>query len=324
VVLSALVCHTVRARTPIGLTIGLDTTLLGQTAASCAPPSGRSGRPNVAGILHHSRPLVPNPQTSPPPVHAIIANVEGVLTRTRALNELAWKVVLDDWLERYDGQLPFSGQDFYAHFEARPQPIGLAGFLESRGLELTYGEANDKPHQLTVNGLSNRQANVFSRLVDEQGVDVFEDAFEMLRRWRKLGLRVAAISFGRHSLEVLRVGGIHGRLDAVVDADVAAKLSLAQKVDLMKLASQLMDVKPDQTAVLEDSGIGVVQALKGGFGVVVGVAKNGNQEQLREAGADLVVDVLYDLEGYLKPGRRDGSTGRAPAGSRRGTTQPRP
>jgi beta-phosphoglucomutase-like phosphatase (HAD superfamily) len=50
--------------------------------------------------------------------------------------------------------------------------------------------------------------------------------------------------------------------------------------------------------VVEDAIAGVQAGKKGGFGLVIGIARDGNSDQLRKQGADLVVE---DLEELLPP-----------------------
>ena len=52
---------------------------------------------------------------------------------------------------------------------------------------------------------------------------------------------------------------------------------------------------PARTVVVEDAISGVEAGRGGSFGLVIGIARHGDAEALRAAGADVVVDDLSEL-----------------------------
>jgi beta-phosphoglucomutase-like phosphatase (HAD superfamily) len=54
-------------------------------------------------------------------------------------------------------------------------------------------------------------------------------------------------------------------------------------------------VTPRAAVVIEDAISGVQAGAKGGFGLVIGVARKGNAEELRANGAHLVINDLAEL-----------------------------
>jgi beta-phosphoglucomutase-like phosphatase (HAD superfamily) len=54
-------------------------------------------------------------------------------------------------------------------------------------------------------------------------------------------------------------------------------------------------VRPQQTAVFETDAVGVAAGRAGGFEVIVGVDRNGDADELRRTGADLVVGDHAEL-----------------------------
>jgi beta-phosphoglucomutase-like phosphatase (HAD superfamily) len=64
----------------------------------------------------------------------------------------------------------------------------------------------------------------------------------------------------------------------------------------LKAADEL-GVGPEESAVLEDAGVGVQAGRRGNFGIVVGVARHGDEDMLRRHGADRVVHELTELDG---------------------------
>ena len=60
-------------------------------------------------------------------------------------------------------------------------------------------------------------------------------------------------------------------------------------------AARLLGVEPQRAIVIEDAISGVQAGSNGNFGLVIGVARKGNAEELRHNGAHLVVNDLSEL-----------------------------
>jgi len=54
---------------------------------------------------------------------------------------------------------------------------------------------------------------------------------------------------------------------------------------------------PDRTVIVEDAVSGVQAGRKGGYGLVLGIAREENSDELRKNGADIVVDDISELGG---------------------------
>jgi beta-phosphoglucomutase-like phosphatase (HAD superfamily) len=61
------------------------------------------------------------------------------------------------------------------------------------------------------------------------------------------------------------------------------------------LAAKLLGVEPTRTVVIEDAISGVQAGASGNFGLVIGVARKGNADELQHNGAHLVVNDLAEL-----------------------------
>jgi beta-phosphoglucomutase-like phosphatase (HAD superfamily) len=60
-------------------------------------------------------------------------------------------------------------------------------------------------------------------------------------------------------------------------------------------AAKILGVEPARSIVIEDALAGVEAGGPGKFGLVVGVARKGNAEELRQHGARVVVNDLGEL-----------------------------
>ena len=100
-------------------------------------------------------------------------------------------------------------------------------------------------------------------------------------------------------LELVRPVHHHefARRDPVVDGNVIADQHLAGKPapDSFLKAAEMLAVTPQRAVVIEDAISGVKAGAQGGFGLVIGVARKGNAEELKAQGAHIVVKDLAEL-----------------------------
>lgn len=96
---------------------------------------------------------------------------------------------------------------------------------------------------------------------------------------------------------VLRNAGALDLFDARVDGSDAADLNIPGKPDPAMLleAARRLGAEPGRTAVVEDAIAGVEAGARGGFGLVVGLARGDYGDQLASAGADVVVHDLSEM-----------------------------
>ena len=234
---------------------------------------------------------------------AVIFDMDGVVTETATVHAAVWKRLFDEFLEgraRRTGEpfVPFdAASDYLRHVDGRNRYGGVRSFLASRGVTLPDGDASDPDDALTVCGLGNRKDRFFRRHVAEHGVRAFPSTVELIRVLRAGGVRTALVTASRNADEVLAAAGVGDRFDAKVDGRDAAVLRLPGKPDpaMFLEAARRLGVRADRAAVVEDALAGVAAGSAGGFALVVGVARHGQSDALRRAGADLVVSDLAEL-----------------------------
>ncbi len=223
---------------------------------------------------------------------AAILDVDGVLTRTAAQHERAWKLLFDEVLQQRGDTRPFSHEDYLAHVDGKPRMDGLRAFLASRGLALSEDEAR---------ALAEQKNRTFLLLLEQEGVEAFEDAVRQVRSWRAQGLGIAFVSASRNAAQVLRAAGLEALCDVRIDGLSAREQGLRGKPDLFREAARRLHVEPPQALVVEDAVAGVEAAAQGGFGLVVGLARDGDPRALLEHGAHRVVQRLDELAGLIPP-----------------------
>lgn len=225
---------------------------------------------------------------------AVIADMDGVLTRTAGVHERAWREMFDPFLAERR-QPPFTSEEYRLHVDGRPRYEGVAGFLASRGIELPRGEPEDGPERDTICGLGNRKNRIFLTMLARDGVEQFADARAALARWRRGGQKLAIISASRNCRRVLQIAGLEQVADVIVGGPPPDQADGKQAI-LREAALQLA-VSPAAAVVLEDATSGVRAAQDAGFGLVVGVVRGDAEQELRlqDAGADAVVRDVFGV-----------------------------
>jgi alpha,alpha-trehalose phosphorylase len=219
---------------------------------------------------------------------AVLFDLDGVLTSTAALHALCWKRTFDDVLAAY-GQEPFDIEhDYVEYVDGKMRADGVRDFLASRRIHMT-------PDMVRVVG-DRKQAMVEEALI-RGGVEAFEGSVRWVRHLRDGGVRTAVVSSSANADAVLYAAGISDLFELTVDGTDVSRLGLAGKPapDGFLEAARRLGVAPRRAVVVEDALAGVAAGRAGEFGLVIGVARSAAHDDLRSAGADLVVDDLGEL-----------------------------
>lgn len=248
---------------------------------------------------------VVSPSDLPPclaELDAVIFDMDGVVTQTAVVHSAAWKRLFDAFLQeraRRTGEdfVEFGDDDYERYVDGKNRYDGVRSFLASRGVTLPEGDTGDPPGHDTVRALGNVKDEYFLETVRSEGVALYDSTVRLIRALRAAGRGVGLVSASRNAEEVLSAAGVLDLFDARVDGMVAAELGLPGKPDPAPFleAARRLGVEPARAAVVEDALSGVAAGAAGGFGLVIGVARGGQHQALREAGAHLVVSDLADL-----------------------------
>ncbi|MER5455667.1 beta-phosphoglucomutase family hydrolase [Micromonospora sp. NPDC002389] len=239
----------------------------------------------------------------PDHVTACLFDLDGVLTQTARLHNVAWTETFDEFLRRHAATTgepfrPFDpGPDYHRYVDGRPRLDGVRTFLASRGITLPEGTPEDPPGAQTVYGLGNRKNKLVLARMRSAGVDVYPGSVAYLKAVRDAGLRRAVVTASANGRDVLAVAGLESLLEARVDGLTARAEGLRGKPepDTFLAGAKLLGVDPANAVVFEDALAGVAAGKAGGFGFVVGVDRAGQADELRKHGADVVVADLADL-----------------------------
>jgi len=245
-----------------------------------------------------------------PKFDAVIFDLDGVITKTALVHASSWKKMFDEYMrtreERY-GE-PFKefthAGDYLPYVDGKPRYKGVASFLESRAIDIPFGDPSDTPDMETACGLGNKKNIVFNKVLEDDGVEVYPSSVEMLKGLKEAGLRIGVASSSKNCKPVLEKAGLLHYFETRVDGVVSAEIGLQGKPepDIFTTACDNLGVEYHRSVVVEDAVSGVQAGHKGNFGLTLGLARENNIKELYVGGADIVVEDLSEigLEGINK------------------------
>jgi beta-phosphoglucomutase len=208
---------------------------------------------------------------------AAIFDVDGVLVDSP--HEYAWREALSGFAE----PAGFTTVFYQAYVAGKPRLEGAQAALEGLG---GVGAAARAAEYAAV-----KQA-LIDKLIEEGSFEAFPDALGLAAALHGIGLKLALASSSRNAAAMLRRVNLPGgrALLSLFDADLSGRAVPRGKPDpaLFLLAAEALSVAPAQCLVVEDAPAGIHAAHNAGM-AALGIARLGDEELLREAGADLVV-----------------------------------
>ncbi|MBN3039808.1 MAG: beta-phosphoglucomutase family hydrolase [Candidatus Omnitrophica bacterium] len=234
---------------------------------------------------------------------AVVFDLDGVVTKTALVHAAAWKAAFDEYLrlrEKRDNE-PFKEfthqNDYLPYVDGKPRYQGVKSFLKSRGINIAFGQPSDAPDKETVCGIGNRKNLKFREVLRTKGVEVYSSTIAMIEKLKASGVKIGVASSSKNCKYIIESAKIEGLFETRVDGEVSAQLGLKGKPhgDIFVKAAQNLGARPDESIVVEDATSGVAAGKNGCFGLVLGIARENNQKELYDNGADVVVRDLKEI-----------------------------
>jgi len=234
---------------------------------------------------------------------AVLLDLDGVITDTASVHAACWKQMFDEYLLEHAEQKgeafrPFDlATDYRLYVDGKPRFDGARDFLSSRGISLPEGNPEDPADVETVCGLANRKNDLVNHVIADVGVEPYEGTVQFIHQLRRDGFKIAVVTSSQNCTAVLKAAKLDDFFEVQVDANTIHVQRLAGKPapDTFLMAAKLLGTEPIRTVVIEDAISGVQAGANGRFGLVIGIARKGNAEELKHHGAHLVVDDLAEL-----------------------------
>ena len=236
---------------------------------------------------------------------AVLFDLDGVITDTANIHAACWKQMFDAYLQQRAAQRgepfrPFEiATDYRLYVDGKPRFNGVRDFLTSRGIQLPEGSPDDPPQAEMVGGLGNHKNDLVNKVIEEGGVEPYEGSVKLIHQLRHQGFKIAVVTSSQNCEAVLRAAKLDAFFELRVDGNMIHAQHLAGKPapDTFLTAAELLGVEPTRAVVIEDAISGVQAGRNGHFGLVIGVARKGNADELQHHGAHRVVNDLGELVG---------------------------
>jgi beta-phosphoglucomutase len=246
-----------------------------------------------------------------PAFQGAIFDVDGVLVDSP--HEKAWRESLRELMEGEWSDIrdrttwspgAFTPQVYQVEMSGKPRLSGARAALE-------YFEVPDEDARLAV--YADRKQEMVVRLIEAGDFTAYPDALRFIVAVKDAGIRVAAASSSKNAKLFLRKIRLdtfaqeQGITSALLrpgltllnffDADVSGRDFAHGKPDpeMFLTAARELGVTPHAAMVIEDAAAGV-EAAKAGNMAAIGVARADDAGLLAQAGADIVVTMLDDVD----------------------------
>jgi beta-phosphoglucomutase family hydrolase len=234
---------------------------------------------------------------------AVIFDLDGVITNTASIHSKAWKIAIDDFLKQYASKHDSKykafdiKEDYCKYVDGKPRYEGVESFLSSRNIHLDFGNAEDKPGYQTYCAIGNKKNEIFHHLLDSEGAEIFSSTIEFINELISNDILIGVASSSKNCEKILDTTGLSKLFLTRIDGINSAEMGLKGKPepDIFLQAAKNLNVHPSRTIVVEDAESGVQAAQKGGFGLVIGIARHDNEQTLKAMGADIVINDLEEL-----------------------------
>jgi trehalose 6-phosphate phosphatase len=244
-------------------------------------------------------------------IKAAILDLDGVVTNTAVQHNRAWKLAFDELNARRANRgeppfTPFTPQiDYKKYFDGIPRYDGVYNFLQSRGLAVSRGTAEDDKDMETICGIGNLKNSIFENILAEEGVQVLQENVKKIKSWQEEGLKTAVISSSKNCRKILKKAGLKDFFEVCVDGITSAERNIPGKPapDIFLIAAEELGVLPQEALIVEDAQAGVEAGRKGNFRLVIGIINASNEAELMDKGADRVVKNLQELDVEFKKSR---------------------
>lgn len=230
---------------------------------------------------------------------AFIFDVDGVLVDSP--HEMAWGEALRELMEGEWASIASATRwtpEAYTTEVYQANTAGKARKEGALGLFKYFGIPDPDSSRLTLY-CEKKQAMIVD-LIRRGEFRAFEDAIRLLVRAKQVGLKIAAASSSKNAnmmLEKVAVPGYESALIDLFDANVCGRDFAQGKPHpaIFLTAASTLDIAPEDCVVVEDAPSGI-QAAKSGGMACIGIARLGDEELLKTAGADWIVNSLDQIE----------------------------
>ena len=132
----------------------------------------------------------------------------------------------------------------------------------------------------------------------------FQHTLDMIQKAKEKGINIGIASSSKNAKKILKKARLMDLFDEhlIIDGIVREEMGLSGKPapDIFVEAAKRMGVPVHRAIVFEDASSGIKAGKNGNFGLVLGLARSGNHQELKENGADMVLADIGDMADPLQ------------------------
>lgn len=242
---------------------------------------------------------------------AAIFDIDGVLVDSpheRAWGETLYRLMSTRWADiasdtRYKPER-YTTEVYQQVVSGKPRQEGAAALLQYFGIPDPDGRRTQE--------LCDLKQQMIVELIERGQFTAFEDGLHFILALKAKGMKLAAASSSKNANRMLERVWLHPfceqyglcypfvtpetRLIDLFDANVCGRDFAQGKPhpEIFLTAAALVNTPPERCVVIEDAPAGVQAARAGGM-LCIGIARRGDADLLRSAGADWVVTSLDEV-----------------------------
>lgn len=136
----------------------------------------------------------PTAAAARPPYDAVIFDLDGVVTRTATVHQLAWRdaydaIVRDPRFPKLKPAQPFTSKDYLSLVDGKPREVGLMNLLASRGVVVDLGAPTDATGDWTAYGLGALKNKAYLARLKKDGVQAYPERWNCWTACRRPGFQ---------------------------------------------------------------------------------------------------------------------------------------
>jgi trehalose 6-phosphate phosphatase len=222
---------------------------------------------------------------------AVILDLDEVVAQTMEQHVRAWNIAFDEFLDQGKKRDFDLRKDFSQYIEKNPKEEAVKTFLDLKNIALPDGKSDSD--------LLDKGKQVFLDLIGREGINTFQDTINQIKKWKNRGLKVAIISGDKNATDLLKVVGMEGLIDLILDGKAIGDLKLDSKPssEAYSYICEQIHVRPEETVLIENTIDGIKAGREANFGLVVGMVRDSKpKRELLQNGADIVVGNMEELK----------------------------
>ncbi len=234
---------------------------------------------------------------------AIVVDMSGVLANTDSTSRAAWESVFKDFFKANNSRQFFSSEDYDTYIKDKPKYHRVKNFLNSKNISLPFGDQNDSAGNDSACSVENKKMKVFKHLLEESGMQIYENAVKNIKLWKEKGLKAAVVSSDETFKKAFDSAQLSHLFEVKIDGTASRKLGLKEKpeADLYLEATKRLELAPESCIFFDDTVSGLQAGSKANFGLVIGVNRGENRKLFSENGADMVIESFDELDLFNDP-----------------------